>query len=128
MRHHHYYFATSEFSVNYRQNFKFHWPFGFDETYRYSPSTRTYRISPLFERYYSDEKSWTLNKLFFEKFPEYIGDIPVHEVDPDMPSSHFPDEQLTDAPDIGVTSQNIESNGNFEDECMMALFDEIPPT
>jgi hypothetical protein len=120
MRHHHYYFATSEFSVNYRQNFKFHWPFGFDETHKYSPSTNTYRISPLFERYCSDEKSWTLNKEFFKKFPEYIGDIPVHEVGPEMP--------LTDPPEVGITSQNIECNANFEDECMMALFDEIPPT
>jgi len=127
MRHHHYYFATSEFSVAYRQNFKFHWPFGFDETYRYSPTTRTYRISPLFERYYSDEKSWTLDRLFFERFPEYIGEIPIHQVGPETPSSL--DVQSSQSPGVGVTgSQSTESNTKLEDECMMALFDDIPPT
>jgi hypothetical protein len=127
MQHHHYYFATSEFSVSYRQNFKFHWPFGFEETYRYSPTTRTYRISPLFERYYADEKSWTLNRLFFEKFPEYIGEIPIHHVDPEAPSSLG--VKSSQSPEAGVTgSQSTESNTKFEDECMMALFDDIPPT
>lgn len=129
MRHYHYYFATSDFSVHYRQNFKFNWPFGFDETYMYSPSTRTYRISPLFERYHSDEKSWSMEKLFFQKFPEYIGEIPIHETHSnDMPSQT--DVQLPDSLDGGVSVSREcgESSGSLEDECMMALFDELPPT
>lgn len=132
MRHYHYYFATSEFSVHYRQNFKFNWPFGFDETYRYSPSTGTYRISPLFERYYSDEKSWSMEKLFFQKFPEYIGEIPVHEVNPrKISSSPSPPDTVRLSDPIGNMNHSpncSNSNGSFEDECMMALFDELPPT
>jgi hypothetical protein len=82
VRHHNYYFADSEFSVQYRQHFKFSWPFGFDDTYYYDPSTRTYRISPLFERYHRDIRSWSLEQVFFKKFPELIGEISVYQMDP----------------------------------------------
>lgn len=71
-----------------------------------------------------------MNKLFFLKFPEYIGEIPVHEPN-EMSSSPLATEiAMSDPGEAGVNRpQNYsESNGNFEDECMMALFDEIPPT
>jgi hypothetical protein len=70
-----------------------------------------------------------MEKLFFQKFPEYIGEIPIHETHSnDMPSQT--DVQLPDSLDGGVSVSREcgESSGSFEDECMMALFDELPPT
>jgi hypothetical protein len=74
-----------------------------------------------------------MEKLFFQKFPEYIGEIPVHEIHPnDMPSTPSPisDVQVPSTFEVGAseTRECEELNENFEDECMMALFDEIPPT
>ena len=80
VRHHKYYFATNEFSVNYRQHFKFSWPFKFEDTYRYDYATHMYTISPLFERYHRDMECWALEEVFFQKFPELIGEISVYEV------------------------------------------------
>ena len=88
VRHHNYYFATTEFATHYREHFKFSWPFGFDETYRYNPSTKSYRISPLFERYHRDMRCWSMEEVFFQKFPELVGEMSVHQLDPlDMSSS-----------------------------------------
>ena len=73
-----------------------------------------------------------MEKLFFERFPEYSGEIPVHEIHPnDMPSPPSPpDVPLSDILDaaVDIARGNPEPSGNFEDECMMALFDELPPT
>jgi hypothetical protein len=135
VRHHNYYFATSEFSVHYRQHFKFSWPFSFDDTYRYDPSTNTYRISPLFERYHRDMRCWSLEKVCFEKFPELIGEISVYQIDPSdvSSSSTLPADLSAHSPcDQGVAMSDHDHHGfencTFADECVMKLFDELPPT
>ena len=135
VRHHNYYFATSEFSVHYRQHFKFSWPFGFDETYRYDPLTNKYQISPLFERYHRDVRCWSLEKVFFQKFPELIGEISVYQIDPnDVSSSSALPADLSAHPSFDEgDGMNVQDpygfeNCNFADECVMELFDELPPT
>lgn len=140
VRHHNYYFADSEFSTQYRQHFKFSWPFGFDDTYRYDPARRTYRISPLFERYHRDMRCWSLEQVFFDRFPELTGEISVYQIDPhDLSSSttlptNISPHQPFDM-DPGINSQvhpcaeNFgSSNCNFADECVLELFNEYPPT
>jgi hypothetical protein len=139
VRHHNYYFATSEFSVHYRQHFKFSWPFGFDETYRYEPATKTYRISPLFERYHRDMRCWSLEQVFFQKFPELIGEISVYEIDPgNVSSSTTLPGNVDPHPGYGMGMSGCEMEEQmprfggvqgcgFDDECVMELFNEYPP-
>ncbi|RDW74140.1 hypothetical protein BP5796_07582 [Coleophoma crateriformis] len=79
VRQHSYYFSTAEFSVYYRQHFKFCWPFRFEDTYCYDSATNSYSISPLFIRYHRDMRCWSMQKRFFEKFPEFVGDITAYE-------------------------------------------------
>ena len=135
VRHHNYYFATSEFSDHYRKHFKFNWPFGFDETYRRDPLTNKYRISPLFERYHRDMRCWSLGKVFFEKFPELLGEISVYmDANARSSSGNLPGDQLAHLPlDEGVVGIQMQDplgfeTGGFADECVMELFDRLPPS
>ncbi|KAG9244071.1 hypothetical protein BJ878DRAFT_87194 [Calycina marina] len=79
VRHHNYYFATQDFSVSYRQHFKFSWPFSFEDTYEYDSETQTYSLSPLFGQYHRDVTCWALEEVFFKKFPEFVGKITVYK-------------------------------------------------
>lgn len=123
VRHHSYYFATTEFSIQYRLHFKFIWPYGFDETYRFDQQTGQYAISPLFDQYHRDMRCWSLEPVFFQKFPELIGEISVYEseVDPCSPSL------LTRLDPSRYVAEDA-TKGSFDDASVMELFDECPPT
>jgi len=132
IRHHNYYFATSEFSIHYRQHFKFSWPFSFDDTYHYEPETKTYSTSPLFERYHRDMRCWSLEQVFFEKFPEFKGSIGVYEAyDHQRPSFDMDGMDLSQpSRPGGDMDQDIEIQQHIglQDECVMELFNDYPPT
>ncbi|KAH8598224.1 hypothetical protein B0O99DRAFT_616187 [Bisporella sp. PMI_857] len=121
IRHHNYYFATSDFSVAYRQHFKFSWPFRFEDTYRYDPPSAgrpgTYRISPLFERYYREERCWALEEVFFQRYPEFIGEMSVHRA--------AETEEVDVSFDLGAGS-GMEGSWSFADA--MEMFNDYPPT
>ncbi|KAF8850538.1 hypothetical protein BDZ45DRAFT_192580 [Acephala macrosclerotiorum] len=133
VRHHNYYFGTTDFSVNYRRHFKFSWPFSFDDIYCYDRDSKSYRLSPLFERYHRDVRCWRFEKVFFEKFPEFIGEISVFEDEiPDIPAiSSVPAHRLFPSlyPEAGKVHRKTtgDMNHRFADD-IMQLFDECPPT
>jgi hypothetical protein len=112
MSHHNYYFASSDFCSKYRDHFRFHFPFGFDQIYTFDPLTGNYALTPLFEMYHQDIKSWSMEKVFFEKFPELLGEISVFE-DNKPTTQHF---------NLGSgVKQTSHTN-------VLELFDEYPPT
>lgn len=126
--------------MHYRRHFRFSWPFGFDETYRYDPATETYHLSPLFERYHRDMRCWSLERVFFQKFPELIGEISVYRMDPGgaSSSSTLPghvDPRLGYGMQLGGYSTREQMPGyggvqgwGFADEGVMQMFNEYPPT
>ena len=140
VRHHNYYFSTNEFSTHYREHFKFRWPFGFEETYRFDPMTKTYKISPLFEQYHRDTKCWTLEKVFFQKFPEFVNEISVYEdCENDSPAPLPLPNELYPNPafEFGRGFSSIQDtraksigqpNYSFTENCIMELFNDLPPT
>jgi hypothetical protein len=76
-----------------------------------------------------------MQKLFFDKFPEYKGYIPVHVEQTRAAASPLGDSKEM----VGVNSTFVvpecgsgkgfgEVDGSFNDVDVMALFDEIPPT
>jgi hypothetical protein len=79
-----------------------------------------------------------MEEVFFQKFPELIGEMSVHQLDPlDMSSSStLPADLSPHAPfDFGAGVSNNpcaedfgNTNCNFADECVMELFNEYPPT
>jgi len=126
VRHHNYYFATTEFSVQYRLHFKFAWPFAFEDTYNIDPITKEYQISSLFDQYHRDMKCWSLEPEFFEKFPELIGEITVFEGDGESCSStpdSIPDVSQSGATEIYTHTGHYSGFNN-----LMELFDDCPPT
>ncbi|KUJ07683.1 uncharacterized protein LY89DRAFT_742453 [Mollisia scopiformis] len=132
VRQHNYYFGTTDFSVNYRHHFKFSWPFNFDDIYAYDHKNRSYQLSPLFERYHQDVRCWSLQKAFFDKFPEFIGEISAFEDEVSkLPASSIPGYRLSPARDRAATFQEApnarNANHEFADD-IMQLFDECPPT
>jgi hypothetical protein len=82
VKHHARYFHTTDFSDAYRKHFKFSWPFGFEDTYQYDERSDTYRLSPLFEQYHRDLKSWRFEESFFKKYPELLEAVKYVEADP----------------------------------------------
>jgi hypothetical protein len=82
VKHHAQYFQTTDFSEAYRQHFKFSWPFSFEDTYQYDERSDTYRLSPLFEKYHRDLKSWRFEETFFKKYPELLEAVEYVEADP----------------------------------------------
>lgn len=82
VRNHAHYFQTTDFSEAYRKHFKFSWPLGFEDTYQYDEKSDTYRLSPLFETYHRDLKSWRFEEGFFKKYPELLEAVEFVEADP----------------------------------------------
>ena len=76
------YFQTTDFSEAYREHFQFSWPFSFEDTYAYDEKRDTYRLSPLFEKYHRDLKSWRFEEGFFRKYPELLEAVEYVEADP----------------------------------------------
>jgi hypothetical protein len=75
-----------------------------------------------------------MEKVFFEKFPEFVGEISVYEDEiPDIPAiSSVPAHRLFPSlyPQTGKshnTASTGEKHHRFADD-IMELFDECPPT
>lgn len=81
VKHHAQYFQTTDFSEAYRKHFKFSWPFSFEDTYQYDERSDTYRLSPLFEEYHRNLKSWRFEEIFFKKYPELLEAVQYIEAD-----------------------------------------------
>lgn len=82
VQHHAQYFQTTAFSEAYRRHFKFSWPFTFEDTYHYDDRNDTYCLSPLFEKYHRDLKSWRFEESFFKRYPELLEAVQYVEADP----------------------------------------------
>jgi len=73
-------------------------------------------MSPLFERYHRDMRCWSMEPVFFQKFPELLGEISV----------------LGEELEMGTDGNGGPGFGEEEwrgtDECVMELFNDYPPT
>lgn len=120
---HDYFAPTSDFSDSFRRNYKFNWPFPFEDAYVYDRQANTYRISPIFERYHKNIRYWGVQKPFFERFPELVHDIVCHD-DDDGP---VPRIQAVDtmAEGGGSTADKIFS-GMFTEGELTELFNDYP--
>ncbi|CZR67335.1 uncharacterized protein PAC_17234 [Phialocephala subalpina] len=123
---HHDYFTTSDFSIYFRNYYKFSWPFPFEDTYIYCKDTNTYQLSPVFERYHRDLKYWGVEKPFLEKFPELAQDISLclSDADPLYPVFH----ELGVIGDVHEDNSNADgaSSDGFTELAMAELFDNYP--
>lgn len=93
-------------------------------------------MSPLFERYHRDVRCWALEEMFFQRFPELIGEISVYQVDPHETNSgsKLPAEVNAHAPfSMGEGKEEVNCADNFGaaacnfgDEGVMELFVGLP--
>ena len=68
-------FRTSALSHVYKSFIKFDWPFAFEDAFFHDEVTGQHRPNPLFERYHSDLRRWSVTEEFYAKFPEMRTDI-----------------------------------------------------
>jgi len=68
-------FQTSALSHVYKSFIKFDWPFAFNDAFFLDEATGQHHPNPLFERYHSDLRRWSVTEDFYEKFPEMRTDI-----------------------------------------------------
>jgi hypothetical protein len=68
-------FRTGNLSKCYSQYLRFDWPFAFEDAFFFDEKIGSHYPSPLFERYHRDLRYWTVDKKFYEEFPELQGDI-----------------------------------------------------
>jgi Domain of unknown function (DUF3425) len=59
------------------KSFSFLWPCEFRDAYSRNVRTGEYKVSEEFDRRLKDINAWTMGKDFFERFPEFYGDIPA---------------------------------------------------
>jgi hypothetical protein len=74
------YTSNGDFSRAFCACLRFFWPFGDDDILTFDPVSQTYKLSPLFEKYASDAKNWTMNEAFFVNYPEMSDDIPASQL------------------------------------------------
>lgn len=72
--------------------FRFLWPYEFHESYSVNPQTGMYHLSPQFIANIQDLRCWTMNSDFFQKYPDFLGDVPVSNPRPAMLT--LPDAQM----------------------------------
>jgi hypothetical protein len=123
---HHDYFTTSDFSIYFRNHYKFSWPFPFEDTYIYCRESNAYQLSPVFERYYQDLKYWGVEKPFLEKFPELAQDISLclNDADPLYPIFHRLGVMDNFREDVAIR-EGASSDG-FTELAMAELFEDCP--
>ncbi|KAF2440307.1 hypothetical protein P171DRAFT_447294 [Karstenula rhodostoma CBS 690.94] len=75
VHHQHTLFRNSKLSHNYANFLRFDWPFSFEDSFYYDDAMGGWCPSPLFERYHSDVRSWTVEEGFWDGLEEHRGDI-----------------------------------------------------
>jgi hypothetical protein len=73
-------------------------------------------MSPLFERYHRDMRCWNMEPVFFQKFPELLGEISVRGEEMEMSQGE------------GGAGFGEMEEWKSADECVMELFNDYPPT
>jgi hypothetical protein len=68
-------FQSGDLSKYYSQYLRFDWPFAFEDAFFLDEETGAHCPSPLFERYHGDLKYWTMDPMFYTRFPEMRNDI-----------------------------------------------------
>lgn len=68
-------FKTSSLSRMFQRHFKFNWPYAAEDAFYLDEASGIYYPSPLFERYHSDLKYWTLDEEFYDGYPQLRSDI-----------------------------------------------------
>ncbi|OAP60914.1 hypothetical protein AYL99_05916 [Fonsecaea erecta] len=57
--------------------FRFLWPYDFQDAFRSSSLTGLRHLSPRFLASMQDIRCWTMNSDFFQRWPDFRGDVPV---------------------------------------------------
>lgn len=70
---------TNDFWDCFRRNFRFQWPFAFQEVYQVDLTTGRFRFSPLFKSHHREISMWQMEQRFFTSFPELSDDIKAAE-------------------------------------------------
>lgn len=71
-----------------------------------------------------------MERVFFERFPEFKGEISVWGVGGGMREARIGETGLGENEDVDGDMDDFEADGevSFGDECVMELFNDYPPT
>jgi hypothetical protein len=75
VNHHHMLFSDSKLSYAYANFLHFDWPFSFEDTFYFDETLQGWYPSPLFEKYHSDVRCWTVSEAFWQGLEYLRSDI-----------------------------------------------------
>ena len=80
VHHHDRLFGDSKLANAYANYLHFDWPFSFEDTFCFDETIQGWYPSPIFERYHSDVRCWTVSEAFWDGLEELRSDIEGYKI------------------------------------------------